>query len=65
MVGAKSYVLGGDIITAVNGQDVKAGSEIAHALLDSHPGQSVRLSVYRQGQTREVSIRLSEMKMQF
>ena len=65
MVGAKSYVLGGDIITAVNGQDVKAGSEIAHALLDSRPGQSVRLSVYRQGQTREVSIRLSEMKMQF
>ena len=65
MVGAKSYVLGGDIITAVNGQDVTAGSEIAHALLDSRPGQSVRLSVYRQGQTREVSIRLSEMKMQF
>ena len=65
MVGAKSYVLGGDIITAVNGQDFKVGSEIAHALLDSRPGQSVRLSVYRQGQTREVSIRLSEMKMQF
>ena len=65
MVGAKSYVLGGDIITAVNDQTVTAGSEIAHALLNSHPGQSVRLSVYRQGQTREVSIRLSEMKMQF
>ena len=65
MVGEKSYVLGGDIITAVNGRTVTAGSEIAHALLDSRPGQSVRLSVYRRGQTREVSIRLSEMKMQF
>ena len=65
MVGAKSYVLGGDIITAVNGQTVTAGSKIAHALLNSRPGQSVQLSVYRHGQTREVSIRLSEMKMQF
>lgn len=65
MVGEKSYVLGGDLITAVNGKNVTAGSEIAHALLDSRPGQSVQFSVYREGKTRQISIRLSEMKMQF
>ena len=65
MVGEKSYVLGGDIITAINGQKVTEGSEIAHALLDSHPGQSLKFSVFREGKTRQMSIRLSEMKMQF
>lgn len=65
MVADRPYVLGGDIITAVNGQPVKAPSQIAHVLLDSRPGQMLRLSVLRQGQKVDLSIPLEKMFMQF
>lgn len=65
VVNEKPYVLGGDIITAVNGELVTAASRIAHALLQSHPGQVLRLTVYRQGQEVEIEIPLRKMQMQF
>lgn len=60
-----SYVLGGDIITAIDGKPLTAASQIAHSLLDSHPGQAIRLTVYRQGETLDVLIHLGKMHMQF
>lgn len=65
VVSDKPYVLGGDIITAVNGESVTTPSQIARMLLESHPGQSLRLTVYRQGQTLEIVIPLRKMQMQF
>lgn len=65
MVTDRPYVLGGDIITAVNDREVTASSQLAHILLQSEPGQLVRLSVYRNGQKLEISIRLQKMQMQF
>lgn len=65
MVSDKPYVLGGDIITAVNGQPITAPSEIAHILLESHPGQELQLTVYREGQEVPISIPLRRMQMQF
>ncbi|MFQ5804356.1 MAG: S1C family serine protease [Candidatus Methylomirabilales bacterium] len=65
VVSDKPYVLGGDIITAVNGQPVTTPSQIAHTLLQSHPGQVLRLTVYRQGRELELSIPLRKMQMQF
>ena len=65
MVTERPYVLGGDIITAVNGQELASSSELAHVLLEARPGQTVRLSVYRNGQELEIPIRLQKMQMQF
>jgi S1-C subfamily serine protease len=65
MVTERPYVLGGDIIVAVNGQELAASSELAHVLLEARPGQVVRLSVYRNGQKLEIPIRLQKMEMQF
>ncbi|MFQ5663968.1 MAG: S1C family serine protease [Terriglobia bacterium] len=65
VVSEKPYVLGGDIITAVNGRAVVAPSQIAQVLLQSHPGQVLRLSIYRQGQKVEIAITLRKMPMQF
>lgn len=65
VVGERPHVLGGDIITAVNGQPVGGPAQLAHLLLESRPGQVLRLTVYRQGQELEVRIRLEKMRMQF
>jgi S1-C subfamily serine protease len=65
MVGQKPYVLGGDIIVAVDGEAFSAASQIAKSLLRSRPGQELRLQVYRQGRTTDVSLPLLKMQMQF
>lgn len=61
----RPYVLGGDIVTAVNGQEVTVASQLAHILLQSQPEQVVRLSVYRNGQELEIPIHLQQMRMRF
>ena len=65
VVGDRPYVLGGDIITAVNGQAVRGPAHISHLLLESRPGQVLRLTVYRQGREVEVTILLEKMRMKF
>lgn len=65
IVGDRPYTLGGDIITAINGQPVQGPSQVAQVLLASRPGQVLRLVVYRQGREIEISILLEKMVMQF
>lgn len=65
VVSQKPYVLGGDIIVGVNGEPFTAPSQIAQVLLHSHPGQQLRLKVFRQGQTMEVFVSLVKMQMHF
>lgn len=65
MIGEKPYVLGGDIIVGVNSESFTAASQIAKTLLNSRPGQELRLQVYRQGRTMNVSVPLLKMEMQF
>jgi S1-C subfamily serine protease len=65
MVGQKPYVLGGDIIVGVDGEAFSVASQIAKSLLRSRPGQELRLQVYRQGRTLDVSVPLLKMQMQF
>lgn len=61
----KPYVLGGDIIVEVNNEPLTSPSQIAHALLQSQPGQVLRLTVLRQGQKHDVEIPLRKMQMLF
>jgi S1-C subfamily serine protease len=61
----KPYVLGGDIIVAVNGEPFTSAAQLAQTLLRSRPGQELRLSVYRQGRTLDVELPLEKMQMQF
>ena len=65
MASQKPYVLGGDIIVGVNGESFSAASQIAKVLVRSRPGQELRLEVYRQGRTMDVSVPLLKMQMQF
>ena len=56
-----AYVLGGDIITSINGNEVSSATQIAIALLESHPGDELRLTILRYGELLEVVFRLGPM----
>ena len=60
-VGERTIVLGGDIITAVNGRKVTTLGEITRSLLSGRPGQTVALTIYREGQFRPVQFLLQPM----
>lgn len=64
-VGDKPYMLGGDIIVAIDGEPFTSSAQLARTLLRSRPGQKLRLTIYREGQTIEVELPLEKMRMEF
>lgn len=65
VTGEMAYVLGGDIVTGVNGQPVNGGADVARLLLEARPGEVLQLEVQRDGSRLEVLIPLEAMRMQF
>ncbi|GGO24347.1 S1C family serine protease [Deinococcus humi] len=51
----------GDLITAVDGQPITDDNSLQSAILGKSLGDSVRLTVKRGGQTREVTVNLSDV----
>jgi S1-C subfamily serine protease len=56
----RAFRTGGDVVTAVQGRPVHAESDLAKALLDYAPGDTVTLDVERGGQRRQVRVKLGE-----
>jgi serine protease Do len=54
------YLLGGDILTAINGQAVRSHQEYISRVNALRPGQRVRVTVVRDGATREVALTVAE-----
>jgi S1-C subfamily serine protease len=54
------FGLGGDIITAVNGEKIAATEDLIEKISDLHAGETVELTVIREGQTATVSVQLAE-----
>ncbi|EYB66796.1 peptidase S1 and S6, chymotrypsin/Hap [Deinococcus phoenicis] len=57
-------LLGGDVITAVNGKPVDALEDLQAALIDKQPGNSVTLHVVRGRQARDVKVTLDNSSFQ-
>jgi 2-alkenal reductase len=55
---AQGFVVGGDVITAVNGEKLVDDAALSVALLDKKPGEQVTLHIYRGGKPRDVRVRL-------
>ncbi|HWI09424.1 MAG TPA: trypsin-like peptidase domain-containing protein [Solirubrobacteraceae bacterium] len=55
---AREVSVGGDIITAVNGNKLADEAALGVALLPLKPGQEVTLQVYRDGKPRDVQVTL-------
>ena len=56
----RPFRTGGDVVTAVQGRPVHAESDLAKALLDYEPGDTVTLDVRRGGERRQVRVKLGE-----
>jgi S1-C subfamily serine protease len=56
----RSFRTGGDVVTAVQGHPVHAESDLAKALLDFEPGDTVTLDVRRGQERRQVRVKLGE-----
>jgi serine protease Do len=58
---AKAGIEAGDVITAVNGADVKDARDLARNISMIAPGTSVKLDVLHKGETKTVNVALGEM----
>jgi S1-C subfamily serine protease len=54
------FGLGGDILTAVNGEPISSTEDLVEKISDAHAGETVELTVVREGQTASVSVQLAE-----
>jgi serine protease Do len=61
---AKAGIVAGDVITAVNGKDVKDSRDLARIIGMTAPGTSVDLSVLHKGETKTVKLTLGELPNQ-
>jgi serine protease Do len=57
---AKAGFLAGDVITAVDGHDVKDSRGLARQIGNMAPGTSTNLSIWRKGKTKTVSLTIGE-----
>jgi serine protease Do len=58
---AKAGIEAGDVITAVNGTDVKDARDLARNISTIAPGTSVKLDVLHKGESKTVNVALAEM----
>jgi serine protease Do len=58
---AKAGILSGDVITAVNGQSIKDARDLARQIGAMAPGATAKLSVWRKGEEKSISLTLGEM----
>jgi S1-C subfamily serine protease len=56
----RAFAVGGDVVTAVQGEPVRAESDLARALLRFHPGDVVTVDLRRGADRRRVRVRLGE-----
>ncbi len=59
-VQGEEYLLGGDIVTAINGGPVRTQQEWSVRMKTLKPGQRAKLTVFRDGATREVTLSIME-----
>jgi serine protease Do len=58
---AKAGIKSGDVITAVNGTQVKDSRDLARTIAGIAPGTSVKLTVMHDGQSHDMSLTLGEL----
>jgi putative serine protease PepD len=57
-VGGQAFATGGDVITAVDGTPVRTAEDLSAAIADHEPGDTVTLTVYRDGLSQSVEVTL-------
>jgi serine protease Do len=57
---AKAGILAGDVITAVDGHDVRNSRDLARQIGAMAPGTPAKLTIWRKGETKTVSLTIGE-----
>lgn len=60
VIGGNALLLGGDIITQVNGQEVDTPERLTRAMRSLKVGETVHVTLFREGQTHDVEFVLPE-----
>jgi S1-C subfamily serine protease len=60
VLGGKALLLGGDIITHLNGAPVDTPERLTGAMRSLHVGDSLQVTLFRRGQTQEMTLTLLE-----
>jgi S1-C subfamily serine protease len=60
IIQGEEYLLGGDILTSIQGTPVRTHQEYLAKVKSLRPGQRVRVSLVREGQTRELTLTVAE-----
>ena len=60
IIQGEEYLVGGDILTAIQGQPVRSHDEYMTRVNALKLGQTVRVTIVRDGQSREVSLTVEE-----
>jgi S1-C subfamily serine protease len=61
---AKAGILAGDVITAVDGNEVKTPRDLARKISATAPGTDVKLTIQRKGEEKTVSVTLGQQPEQ-
>jgi S1-C subfamily serine protease len=51
---------GGDVIVGIDGNEVDSGEDLSSYLTETRPGQTVTLTILRDGQRQQVQVELGE-----
>ena len=60
VVQGEEYLLGGDILTAIQGAPIRSHQDYVARVRTLRPGQRVKLTLMRDGQPREITLTVSE-----
>jgi S1-C subfamily serine protease len=60
VVQGEEYLVGGDILTAIEGTSVRTHQDYLAKVKTLRPGQRVRLTILRDGQRRELTLTVAE-----
>jgi len=58
-IAGQQVMIGGDVITAINGQPVTTIQDLQTGLLQAGFGSTVKLSILRDGQQQQLSVQLA------
>jgi S1-C subfamily serine protease len=64
LIGNQEVGIGGDLITAIDGNKITEVDAITRALVKKHPGDILNLTVFRGGRTVDIKVKLGEAEDQ-
>ncbi|MEO8157465.1 MAG: DegQ family serine endoprotease [Betaproteobacteria bacterium] len=60
----KAGLKSGDVVLGVNGKEINQLSELSGAIAATRPGNNARLQIWREGKSRDIDVKVGELKEQ-